>query len=456
MSGIVSKTVRKSATAPSLAIVLTALAAWCIGSGRAAAVPSFAVQTGLQCSACHVGGFGPQLTPMGREFKLHGYTSRTKDFNLPFSAMAQASYVHTAKDQASPPADHYDVNDNVSIDQVSLFIAGGIGSHFGMFSQTTYDGVGRSFSWDNTDLRAVTTVSLKGADTVLGLSLNNNPGVQDAWNTLPAWGFPYTTSALAPSPSTAPMIDGGFAQNVIGLTAYALIEDRFYLEAGAYGSMSPGFLKAVGVDPGETSRVHGLAPYARVAYQKNYGLQNFEVGAFGLWSHVYPGRDESAGTTDAFEDMGVDGSFQKFFADHSVITAQARYTHERQQLRASAILGNAANVDNTVEEIAADLSYYWKNKVGLTVGPFDTWGSPDAVIYSGNRVLKPDSDGVMVQLDGTPWGDGGGPFGQRFNMRVGVQYTFYGRFEGASHNYDGLGHNASDNNTLRVFSWIAF
>ena len=29
------------------------------------AVPSFARQTGADCAACHVGAFGPQLTPYG-------------------------------------------------------------------------------------------------------------------------------------------------------------------------------------------------------------------------------------------------------------------------------------------------------------------------------------------------------------------------------------------------------
>jgi len=28
------------------------------------AVPSFAAQTGQPCTACHVGAFGPQLTPL--------------------------------------------------------------------------------------------------------------------------------------------------------------------------------------------------------------------------------------------------------------------------------------------------------------------------------------------------------------------------------------------------------
>jgi hypothetical protein len=41
-------------------------------------------------------------------------------------------------------------------------------------------------------------------------------------------------------------------------------------------------------------------------------------------------------------------------------------------------------------------------------------------------------------------------------MRVGVQYTAYGRFNGARTDFDGTGRNASDNNTLRVFTWVAF
>jgi hypothetical protein len=62
----------------------------------------------------------------------------------------------------------------------------------------------------------------------------------------------------------------------------------------------------------------------------------------------------------------------------------------------------------------------------------------------------------MVQLDGTPWGAGNSPLGRRFNTRVGIQYTAYTSFDGASHNYDGLGSNAGDNNTLRVFLWAAY
>ena len=62
----------------------------------------------------------------------------------------------------------------------------------------------------------------------------------------------------------------------------------------------------------------------------------------------------------------------------------------------------------------------------------------------------------MLQLDATPWGDGKSPLGKRFNIRVGVQYTAYTRFNGARDNWDGAGSNAADNNTLRLFIWIAY
>ena len=53
-----------------LAAAFVALAAF--GAGPARAVPSFSEQTGQPCTTCHVGGFGPQLTPFGRAFKLGG------------------------------------------------------------------------------------------------------------------------------------------------------------------------------------------------------------------------------------------------------------------------------------------------------------------------------------------------------------------------------------------------
>jgi hypothetical protein len=42
------------------------------------------------------------------------------------------------------------------------------------------------------------------------------------------------------------------------------------------------------------------------------------------------------------------------------------------------------------------------------------------------------------------------------NLKLGLQYTAFSRFNGAGQNYDGFGRNASNNNTLYLFAWVAF
>lgn len=429
-----------------------------VGVQQAHAVPAFGAQTGKQCQACHVGGFGPQLTPYGREFKLTGYTDRTNAFNIPFSAMAVMSYVQTQKDQVGPPAPGYRTNDNLALDQISLFFASGFGEHLGAFVQTTYDGAAKAWSWDNLDIRATTTTTIARQPTVLGLSLNNSPSVQDAWNTLPAWGYRYTTSSLAPSPSASPLISGALAQTTLGVTAYAWINTRYYIEAGAYGSPGAASLVGLGVDPTDPGNIQGLAPYVRLAYKQAFKIGVFELGAFGMDTAINPGLDRSTGLTDRYTDVGLDGSYLKTFKGGNVVSVNVRYMSERQSLDATCALDAAGPgcARNSLTEVRADASYYWRNTVGGTVGVFNTTGSTNPTLYAGNRTLKPDSTGVLLQLDGMPFGNSFSPLGPRFNIRAGVQYTLYTQFNGAGVNFDGAGRNASDNNTARVFVWVAY
>jgi len=140
----------------------------------------------------------------------------------------------------------------------------------------------------------------------------------------------------------------------------------------------------------------------------------------------------------------------------SRVATTAAVRTANSQNNASQALGLSSNVNDGLQDLRFDASYYWRDKVGLTVGAFNTWGSRDDLLYAANSTLRPDSTGAILQVDGTPWGDGGSPLGPRFNMRVGVQYTAYFRFDGAGQNFDGFGRNASDNNTLRVFTWIAY
>jgi hypothetical protein len=113
---------------------LTAIGA----SERASALPSFAQQTGQPCATCHVGAFGPQLTPFGRQFKLGGYTLEAPDsHSIPLAAMLVASYTHTKADQPDNAGPHDGPNNNFSVQEASLFSPARL-DHIGVFAQTTY------------------------------------------------------------------------------------------------------------------------------------------------------------------------------------------------------------------------------------------------------------------------------------------------------------------------------
>lgn len=424
----------------------------------ARAVPAFTQQTGQPCASCHVGGFGPELTPFGREFKLGGYTMRTQAA-IPLGAGTIASWTHTRKDQASPP-EHFSRNDNVALDDFSIFLAGGIGSHLGGFAEVSYDGIERNTSFEMLDLRAVTPAKIFGADSTLGFSANNAPMIQDAWNTLPKWGFPYVGSGVAPKPDTAPLVDMLMA-NVVGLTGYAWIGGKAYVEAGGYASPSRGTLRFIGVEdmPGS---IDGVAPYSRIAWQTDLVGGTFEVGANAFKAAMLPMRDRSSGLSDRYTDLGIDSSWQKTLAKTDTLSLNFRYEHERGDLRASCVLGLVGDeVGNDVRcaryhlnTLRGTTGYNWHNKIGANLSAFSTTGSRNFSLFEGSG--RPNSNGLTAQLDYTFWGRDKSPLGPRFNARVGVQYTIYGKFNGRRRNYDFQGRNAADNDALKMFTWIAF
>jgi len=174
--------------------------------------PTYARQTGLACSACHT--HFPELTATGRAFKLNGYVFRRSEslegknpegqqsllLNLvaPVSLMVQTSYTSTKK--AQPGTQNGTV---VFPDQLSIFTGGEITPHVGGFLQITFDPQSGQLGVDNADFRFATHTNILAKRTTLGVSLNNNPTVQDVWNSTPAWGFPYGSSAVAPTPAAA-------------------------------------------------------------------------------------------------------------------------------------------------------------------------------------------------------------------------------------------------------------
>lgn len=437
------------------AVILMVLAATILPSHQAEAVPSFAVQTGQPCAACHVGSFGPQLTSFGRDFKLFGYVaSKGKATLPPVSAMVTTSFTHTGADQNPPAAPWTGPNDNISLDQVSLFYAGAIVPDLmGAFVQATYDGIHRVVHWDNTDIRLAKDTDIGGTDLVYGVTVNNNPTVQDLWNSTPAWRFPYVQSALAPTPAAATKMDGNFAQKVIGVGAYAMWNDLLYAEADVYKQLSYGSQYALGITGvAGSDTTDGMIPYWRVSLQHAFdqGHHSVEVGTYGLIANVFPGNDHSTGKTDGYTDVAADLNYQ-WYAKPSDVTADiasfhATYIHEDQDLSASSLLAGT-NAHDRLNTIRADLSY----SLGATYTPsvqyFRTWGDTDAALWSSSGNGSPNSAGYVGEIAWSPMGKPGGSV-QWFNPHVTLQYIAYTQFNGTSM-------HAGDNNTVFLNLWFA-
>jgi hypothetical protein len=440
------------------AIAAAALSA--LASSPAAAIPSFARQTRMPCSACHTQF--PELTEMGRNFKLNGYVLRAIDavevadstgkqellLNLPsiVSMMFQASA--TATSHALPGAQNYSV---FLPDQLSIFLAGEIGPKLGAFVQVTMDPQSGTLAIDNTELRFATHATVASQPLTFGLSLNNNPTISDLWNVTPVWGFPFSSSAIAPTPAATTMIDGTLGQRVAGLTAFGYLNNMLYAEVGAYRASPIGAHQPLAPDSAVSGVVRGLAPYWRVAATKAWGDNYLMVGAYGMMARMYPGAGAPlAGPTDGYADVAADAQFMRTFGISS-LTVGATWIHEKQALDASFANGAAAAASHTLNTYRARATYHYGQHGALSVAPFVTSGDADALLYTpasvtGSSAGRPNSSGVIAQADVMPWQ----------NVRLSAQYTAYTKFNGGTTNYDGNGRNASWNNTMYLCLWLMY
>jgi hypothetical protein len=448
-----------SSPSKSLLRTVALLAIGILLSHNAHAIPSFARQTGMPCARCHTLAFGPALTEYGREFKLNGYTWGEGDHPMPIALMALGGFSHSDAPLPAPAAPHYSTNDNLSLDQVSLFYGGRLTEHLGAFVQGTYSGEARNATWDNTDLRYARAVSVAGTDAVVGLSVNNNPTVQDLWNTTPAWAFPYITSPLMPAPTAATVIEGALAQKVLGVTAYTMIHKHLYLEGGVYRDVGDRWLRDVGLTSDDNPHMSGVAPYWRLAYQVDADPRYFSLGAFGMTTRFQP--DLTVADRDRYSDLGFDAVYQYTNQDGSSFTLQATYIHENQHLTATYNAGGAGQPDDRLNTFRMDAAYVFRQTWGISGGIFDINGNTDATLYGPAQVAgsangSPDSRGYVVQLEYVPFGKLTSWASPWVNVRLGLQYTGYLKFNGARSDYDGFGRSATQNNALFLFYWLAF
>jgi hypothetical protein len=423
-----------------------------LSPSRAHALPLYARQTGQPCATCHTAFL--ELTPFGRRFKLGGYTLDGGNWKgPPFAVMLQPTFTHTQGAQPGGAAPGFGVNNDFVMEQMSLFTGGEITDNMGAFIQGTYDGVAHRFHWDNTDIRYARSVDIGGHTLLWGITANNNPTVQDVWNTTPAWSFPYISSELAPMPTATPFINQVYAQEVAGLSAYGFLDDTFYFEFGGYRPLSTTAQTTLGIDTTGQSRISGVAPYWRIAAEKNIGNHSWEIGTFGLASQVVPMNIPGAGT-DSFTDIGVDTQYQYLGDPHSV-TFRGAWIHENHNTSASQSLGLASNGNDQLQYLNASLSYIYDHSWSLTAGRLQVGGTSDAALY-GTATGSPNSAGWIFELAYLPFSHGGPSYWPWLNFRVGLQYTRWEKFNGATADIDGMGRSAGDNNTLFLYIWTMF
>jgi hypothetical protein len=438
-------------------LIAVIVAAFCAQAAHA--VPSYSRQTGLPCSACHYAP--PELNAFGRKFKLEGYTFATKaevsdekkNHNsalqllevFPLSVLFDTSFTST---KAAQPGTQ---NGNFQFPQAaSLFLAGKWAEHVGSFVQVTYDTQADHFSWDNTDIRYANNGHFMDKPLTYGLTLNNNPTVEDLWNSSPAWGFPFVSSSAAPSPTAAAIVNGSLGQDVAGVGGYAMWDEHLYVVGTIYRSEHIGGPQPnPGTDFG--FNIRGVAPYWRLAWQTSSENNNLEIGTYGMHMKSSPGA--ITGLEDGYTDWAADFQYDRTLPslNSDVLSVRGTYIRENSSLLASFANGAAGVVSHHLNTAQANVEYHFGNRIAATGAFFDVTGTADPLLFAAAPVAgsangSPQSNGYILNLSWWP----------QQNVDLTVQYTGYLRFNGAATNYDGAGRKANGNNTVYLLARFVF
>jgi hypothetical protein len=425
------------------------------------ALPSFARQTGQRCSACHIGGNWPQLTPWGRFFKLAGYTPGKQLVDkegvhyVPAGVLAQGGITWVTQPNNALGQPLVPQNAKPEAYGATLEVGTKITDFLGMFYE---------YGWSNNfpgwthaagpiDIRAVHFFHPAGQELLVGVDMNNDPSLQDVWNTVPSWSFPFYASPQSPGGPGGPMI-GSLAQQAGGIGAYALFNRAIYVELSMYRAGN-GFFRwmTTGTDlHNGANYLEGYNPYWRAYWTKDRGPNVFMVGTYGMHSNVYPDSSNiTRGSTDVFADTGFDTQYQRL-GEANKFTLRASYTYEQQRWSGSYPLGNVPTPNGNFKNLNLNGAFALGDSWTFTGGYFVGNGSNNSAFYSvtdpnGNLLSsKPNTTGYVFEVDRT----------LTQNIVASLQYTGFTKFNGLKSNVDGMGRAPSDNNSLWLSVFFAF
>lgn len=239
-------------------------------------------------------------------------------------------------------------------------------------------------------------------------------------------GAPFVTSAGAPEPSAATLIEGGLAQGVAGggLYGYYSTVVNVYAEVDAYHSAPLGVSLPLDASTGATGVIDGFMPYWRLSVDKAFGSSSLMLGTFGLHGTLLPGgATPLQAPGDRYTDVAADAQYQ-YIGDAHIVTGTLAYIHEALSLDASDP-GHSAELHS----VKGSVSYVFQRAVGARA-TFQTMRGSDPAARA---------TALTGEVFATPW----------LNTRLGVEYTSY-------FDFDGDAANAHAKDTLYGYLWFAF
>jgi hypothetical protein len=245
------------------------------------------------------------------------------------------------------------------------------------------------------------------------------------------------------------------ANQVGNIGLYGFWDNQLYTEIGFLRNGRNGAFKALNLGTTLAIAIDGNAPHLRLAWEKNWDSNNFMIGANAVRANIFPDATVQSGPTDRYTDVMVDGQYQYDGGDHQFSVAGS-YDREKRSWDASFPAMAASNALDNLYTFKLAGHYWYQRKIGGGIGFFDYRGDADAMKYgmgmgpaTNNASGSPDTRGWIAEANWLP-------LENRQNIKLGLRYTAYTKFNGGSTNYNGGGRNASDNNSLFAYIWMLY
>ncbi len=410
---------------------------------RAYAIPSFTRQTGFSCDECHT--VYPNLTPFGREFKMHGYTmsvskavksssdaTTTPLMNLNKVPMLSVRIVSLWSNQAggnngivprgittggqgfvSFPAGYNDKETFNLLGDSSIYIAGKISPYLGTFMEFSGiddEGGGLGLGMLDTVLVAP-DASVGGKSVVYGVRGVDAVFTGDPSNVLGTWGLTSQLMGMSThntlfDPNRA-MVEGGELYGMWGgFNGGGLFGTvGFYHPTGSQtaGSFVQGNLAGMSGTPG-TLNTSTVDEAVRLAYYlPALGNLYAEAGAsayFGKEGMLAPSTASISNPfyTDTYYNYAIDAQVQ-YIGDKNLAELFAIYQSQNdskfygQDLYSNINYG-ASGTSVQRNGLAVTADYYYERTYGAYV---------KFLTQSSGKVKDMDVTGTVLGLSWFPW-----------------------------------------------------